>query len=155
MPQKQRIYVYFSEFDSEALQIVIFKNFIKSMTSWLSELKVTPSFYFAFKILDDVTATTKYCIAKLMVSIPLFWINAFIACMIHLNSSYHISSSCWKRGKPRMKRPKIKEVFMECFQHLFLLHANAVIKMIYEPNVQIHFCFFKTNVLFPCTAVIR
>jgi hypothetical protein len=48
---------YFSEFASEALHIVIFKTFIKSMTSWLSELKVTPSFCFAFKILDDVTAT--------------------------------------------------------------------------------------------------
>jgi hypothetical protein len=28
------------------------------MTSWLSELKVTSSFYLAFKILDNVTATT-------------------------------------------------------------------------------------------------
>ena len=57
MPKKQRIYDYFSEFASEALHIVIFENFVKSMTSCLSKWKVTPSFCFAFKIHDDVTAT--------------------------------------------------------------------------------------------------
>ena len=57
MPKKQRIYNYFYEFASEALHIVIFENFIKSMTSCLSKLKVTFSFCFAFKIPDDPTAT--------------------------------------------------------------------------------------------------
>ena len=57
LPKKQRIYDYFSEFASEALHIVIFENFVKSMTSCLSKLKVTPSFCFAFKIPDDVTAS--------------------------------------------------------------------------------------------------
>ena len=59
MPKKQRIYDYFSEFASEALHIVIFEIFVKSMTSCLSKLKVTPSFCFAFKIPDNVTASTK------------------------------------------------------------------------------------------------
>ena len=57
MPKKQRIYDYFSEFASEALHIVIFENFVKSMTSCLSKLKVTTSFCFAFKIPDNVTAS--------------------------------------------------------------------------------------------------
>ena len=38
--------------------MVSFENFVKSMQPSLSELKVTPSFCFAFKIPDDVTATT-------------------------------------------------------------------------------------------------
>jgi hypothetical protein len=60
--QKQRIYDYFSEFASEALHIAIFENFVKSTTSCLSQLKVTPSFCFAFKIHDNVTATkSRYC----------------------------------------------------------------------------------------------
>jgi hypothetical protein len=58
LPKKQRSYDYFSEFASEALHIVIFENFVKSMTSCLSKLKVTPSFCFAFKIHDNVTATS-------------------------------------------------------------------------------------------------
>ena len=33
LPKKQRIYDHFSEFASEALHIVIFENFVKSMTS--------------------------------------------------------------------------------------------------------------------------
>ena len=37
--------------------MVSFENFVKSMPPSLSELKVTPSFCFAFKILDDVTAS--------------------------------------------------------------------------------------------------
>ena len=60
MPKKQRIYDYFSEFASEALHIVIFEIFVKSMTSCLLKLKVTPSFCFAFKIPDDVTAPNGY-----------------------------------------------------------------------------------------------
>ena len=51
------IYDYFYKF---ALHIVIFEIFVKSMTSCLSELKVTHSFCFAFKIPDNVTATTTY-----------------------------------------------------------------------------------------------
>ena len=43
---------------SWALHIVSFDNFIKSMTPSLSKLKVTPIFYFAFRIPDDVTATS-------------------------------------------------------------------------------------------------
>ena len=59
MPKKQRIYDYFYEFASEALQIVIFENFVKSMMSCLPKLKVTPTFCFAFKIPDDPTATNE------------------------------------------------------------------------------------------------
>ena len=58
LPKKQRIYDYFSEFASEVLHIVMFEIFVKSMTSCLSKLEVTPSFCFAFKIPDDVAAST-------------------------------------------------------------------------------------------------
>ena len=37
--------------------MVNFENFVKSMPPSLLELKVIPSFCFAFKIPDDVTAT--------------------------------------------------------------------------------------------------
>ena len=57
LPKKQTIYDCFSEFTSKALHIVIFENFVKTMTSYLSKLKGTPSFCFAFKIPDDPTAT--------------------------------------------------------------------------------------------------
>ena len=40
--------------------MVSFENFVKSMPPSLLELKVTPSFCFAFKIPDDPTATNKY-----------------------------------------------------------------------------------------------
>jgi hypothetical protein len=40
--------------------MVSFENFVKSMPPSLSELKVTPSFCFAFKFPDDPTATSKY-----------------------------------------------------------------------------------------------
>ena len=40
--------------------MVSFENFVKSMPPSLSELKVIPSFCFAFKIPDDVTATNTY-----------------------------------------------------------------------------------------------
>ena len=46
------------EFASDALHIVIFENFVKLGSPTLSELKVTPSFYFPFKIPDDPTATS-------------------------------------------------------------------------------------------------
>ena len=65
LPKKQRIYDYFGihyfyEFASEALHIVIFKFFVKSMPSWLLKLKVMPSFCFPFKIPDSLTATNKH-----------------------------------------------------------------------------------------------
>ena len=40
--------------------MVGFETFVKSMTSYLSKLKVTPSFCFPFKIPDDPTATITY-----------------------------------------------------------------------------------------------
>ena len=40
--------------------MVSFENLGKSMTPSLSELKVTPSFCFANKIPDNVTATNEY-----------------------------------------------------------------------------------------------
>ena len=39
--------------------MVSFEIFVKSMPPSLSELKVTPSFCFAFKIPDDVTASSR------------------------------------------------------------------------------------------------
>ena len=64
LPKKQMIYDYFYEFASEALHIVIFENFVKSMMSCLSKLKVTPIFCFPFKIPDDPTATSMYIFAS-------------------------------------------------------------------------------------------
>ena len=40
--------------------MVSFEIFVKAMPPSLSELKVTPSFCFAFKIPDDVTASSTY-----------------------------------------------------------------------------------------------
>ena len=40
--------------------MVSFENFVKLMPPSLSELKVTSSFCFAFKIPDEVTATNLY-----------------------------------------------------------------------------------------------
>ena len=40
--------------------MVSFEIFVKSMPPSLSELKVLPSFCFAFKIPDDVTVTSMY-----------------------------------------------------------------------------------------------
>ena len=57
LPKKQRICNYFYEFASEALHIVIFENFIKSMTSCLSQLRFKPNFCFTFKIPDNPTAS--------------------------------------------------------------------------------------------------
>ena len=48
--------------------MVSFENFVKSMPPSLSELKVTPSFCFPFKIPDDPTATTNYHLVLLMVA---------------------------------------------------------------------------------------
>ena len=42
--------------------MVRFENFVKSMPPSLSEIKVTPSFCFPFKIPDDQTATKVYII---------------------------------------------------------------------------------------------
>ena len=57
LPKNQRIYEPLYAFASDALHIVIFENFVKTMKSCLSKSKVTPSFCFAFKIPDDPTAT--------------------------------------------------------------------------------------------------
>ena len=42
------------------MHMLSFENFVKSMQPSLSELKVTPGFCFAFKIPDDVAASTLY-----------------------------------------------------------------------------------------------
>ena len=44
--------------------MVSFEIFVKSMPPSLSELKVIPSFCFAFKIPDDVTATKLYSVDR-------------------------------------------------------------------------------------------
>ena len=45
---------------SQALHMVSFEKFVKSMPPSLSELKVIPSFCFAFKILENVIVTIPY-----------------------------------------------------------------------------------------------
>ena len=52
--------------------MVSFENFVKSMPPSLSELKVTPSFCFPFKIPDDPTPTNSYV-----------YHNASLAILIH------------------------------------------------------------------------
>ena len=49
--------------------MVSFEIFIKSMPPSLSELKVTPSFCFPFKIPDDPTATNVYLDSSAVVSL--------------------------------------------------------------------------------------
>ena len=44
---------------SHAVHMVSFENFVKLVSPSLSELKVPPSFCFAFKIPDDMTASNK------------------------------------------------------------------------------------------------
>ena len=48
-----------------ALHMLSFENFVKSMPPSLSELKVTPSFCFAFKIPDNVAVSTNVCFIKI------------------------------------------------------------------------------------------
>ena len=50
--------------------MVSFENFVKSMPPSLSELKVTPSFSFPFKIPNDPTATNKHKLPQGQFSIP-------------------------------------------------------------------------------------
>ena len=45
--------------------MVSFEIFVKAMPPSLSELKVLPSFCFAFKIPDDVAVTNKYQVQDL------------------------------------------------------------------------------------------
>ena len=61
--------------------MVSFENFVKSMTPSLLELKVTPSFCFAFKIPDNVTATNTYTywgLMSLICMISRFEFKAFL-----------------------------------------------------------------------------
>ena len=69
-PKKQRIYNYFFEFASEALHIIIFENFVKSMTSCLLKLEVTPKFCFPFKIPNDPTASNLHFSSGLVILEP-------------------------------------------------------------------------------------
>ena len=57
MPRKKPRPLYQS---APALHMLSFENFVKSMPPNLSELKVTPSFCFTFKIPDDVAASNIY-----------------------------------------------------------------------------------------------
>ena len=76
---------------SEALHIVIFKDFVKSMTSCLSKLKVTPSFSFAFKIPYNMTATNMYHCTRLY-----FEIKAILKS--YLYSQHNNENNEWMDG---------------------------------------------------------
>ena len=56
---------------SWALHMVSFENFVKSMPPSLTELKVTPSFCFPFKIPDDPTATNNYIYINILRNVDL------------------------------------------------------------------------------------
>ena len=63
---------------SYAVHMVSFENFVKSMPPTLSELKVTPSFCFAFKIPDDVTASKLYSnFSKEIIQSPVDFVAIF------------------------------------------------------------------------------
>jgi hypothetical protein len=53
-------YEIFRKVMAWALHMVSFENFVKSMPPSLSELKVTPSFCYPFKIADNPTASSTY-----------------------------------------------------------------------------------------------
>jgi hypothetical protein len=55
--------------------MVSFEIFVKSMPPSLLELKVIPSFCFAFKIPDDVTATNMSHFDKLLVTSVIFFVK--------------------------------------------------------------------------------
>ena len=50
---------------SYAVPMVSFEIFVKLVSPSSSELKITPSFCFAFKIPDNVTASNKQCLCLL------------------------------------------------------------------------------------------
>ena len=58
-----------------ALHMLSFENFVKSMPPSLSEWKVTPSFCFAFKIPDDVTASNIYRLHWIRIRRVYIWHN--------------------------------------------------------------------------------
>ena len=71
-----------------ALHMLSFENFVKSMPPSLSELKVPPSFCFAFKIPDDVAASTVYPAKQFLFYLYLFRI-------LHLESPLHFVFRPW------------------------------------------------------------
>ena len=70
---------------SHAVHMVSFENFVKLVSASLSELKVTPSFCFAFKIPEDVAASsgyigwfwTKLSILGMYLDLKCFWLKGF------------------------------------------------------------------------------
>ena len=83
MPKKQRIYDYFSEFASEALHIVIFEIFIKSMTSCLSKLKVTPCFCFPLKSLTTRPQLICTYISGIILNFKIVCSTIFFRILVH------------------------------------------------------------------------
>ena len=84
-----------------ALHMLSFENFVKSMPPSLSELNVTPSFCFAFKIPDDVTASNKYLYNYFFIFPILVVTKRFLIWMMTILSNHHMkqlwTNQWWKK----------------------------------------------------------
>ena len=74
--------------------MVSFEIFVKALPPSLSESKVLPSFYFAFKIPDDVAASNMYCILPaviLKIAFQTLMAMSFLisACIFHTDLGFH------------------------------------------------------------------
>ena len=74
-----------------ALHMLSFEIFVKSMPPTLSELKITPSFCFAFKIPDDVAASSMYVHVTFTALLLLFVVvrrrlRGAVVCCVNSNS---------------------------------------------------------------------
>ena len=96
--------------------MVSFEIFVKALPPSLSELKVLPSFCFAFKIPDDVAASTMYIIYFFTINheidtIHLSWLGTYIVNLLRITFFSHIES--------------IYLLTLESYKHL-LLKKNTI-----------------------------
>ena len=75
-----------------ALHMLSFENFVKSMPPRLSELKVTPSFCFAFKIPDDVAASNVYFVNTFLLTLQYLHSCGFVSDFFYRSSSVNSMS---------------------------------------------------------------
>ena len=84
--------------------MVSFEIFVKAMPPSLSELKVLPSFCLAFKIPDDVAASSKYCDKWAIIVIRMIYNYLYLKMVYQINVKIcfclkwesHNQSYCYK-----------------------------------------------------------
>ena len=121
--------------------MVSFENFVKSMTPSLLELKVTPSFCFAFKIPDDVNATNTYLVQNFIFIIKrtLFFHNLSLRLLRSLRKAHitirppkfpdlptslndnakSYTHSCWDRCKSSTSTDSLSLLSLEQLENRF------------------------------------